>query len=239
MPYQIEDAESGESLDNIVPEEPRHADYKYFDPENIAAPIKEPVIEKPASEIFFRVIGEAFKNYIVTEIDDSIVFVDKHAAHERILFERLKSGQQQLQCQMLLMPVDVMLSYEEYDALVSNKKTAEELGFSFNEKRNSAVSVNGIPAILDGCDVADLTVELAHNFSENKNNPMPEILDDMYHTFACKAAIKANDKNDLKELSSIVRTLLENETIRYCPHGRPVMFKLTKYELEKQFKRIV
>lgn len=239
VPYQIEDAESGESLDNIVPEEPRHTDYKYFDPENITAPIKEPVIEKPASEIFFRVIGEAFKNYIVTEIDDSIVFVDKHAAHERILFERLKSGQQLLQCQMLLMPVDVMLSYEEYDALVSNKKTAEELGFSFNEKRNSAVSVNGIPAILDGCDVADLTVELAHNFSENKNNPMPEILDDMYHTFACKAAIKANDKNDLKELSSIVRTLLENETIRYCPHGRPVMFKLTKYELEKQFKRIV
>ena len=86
-------------------------------------------------------------------------------------------------------------------------------------------------------DVADLTVELAHNFSENKNNPMPEILDDMYHTFACKAAIKANDKNDLKELSSIVRTLLENETIRYCPHGRPVCIELSKYEIEKQFGR--
>ena len=184
-------------------------------------------------------IGEAFKNYIIAEVDDSIIFVDKHAAHERILFERIKSGQQPLQCQMMLVPTDVLLSNEEYDALCANKKTAEQLGFSFEKKYGTTVSVNGIPSVLDGCDVSDLVIELAHNFSDNMNNPMPVILDDMYHTFACKAAIKANDNNSMQELSFIVKTLLENENIRYCPHGRPVMFKLTKYEFEKQFRRIV
>ena len=165
--------------------------------------------------------------------------MDKHAAHERILFEQLKSGEQDLKCQMLLIPVTVMLSNNEYDALVSNKATAEKLGFNFKENRNLSVTVDGVPAILGHCDVADLTIELAHNFSVNYSNPMPVILDEMYHTFACKAAIKANDENDLKELSVIVKNILENDNIRYCPHGRPVMFKITKYELEKQFKRIV
>lgn len=238
VPYSANDSE--ESLNNVPEPQEHREEYKYIAPKPVQdIPPQNIIEEKPDKEIFFRIIGEAFKNYIVTEIDDSIVFVDKHAAHERIIFERLKSGQQQLQCQMLLAPVDVMLSYEEYDALCANRETAENLGFSFTEKENSAVSVSGIPSMLVGCDVSDIVIELAHNFSENRNNPMPEILDDMYHTFACKAAIKANDKNDLKELSEIVRTLLENDNIRYCPHGRPVMFKITKYELEKQFRRIV
>lgn len=238
VPYSANDSE--ESLNNVPQPQEHREEYKYIAPKPAEDTPQQNIIEeKPEKEIFFRIIGEAFKNYIVTEIDDSIVFVDKHAAHERIIFERLKSGQQQLQCQMLLASVDVMLSYEEYDALCANRETAENLGFCFTEKKNSAVSVSGIPSMLVGCDVADIVIELAHNFSENRNNPMPEILDDMYHTFACKAAIKANDKNDLKELSEIVKTLLENDNIRYCPHGRPVMFKITKYELEKQFRRIV
>ena len=140
---------------------------------------------------------------------------------------------------MMLVPIDVMLSYEEFDALIHNKQTAEELGFSFREKRNTSVSVDGIPAMLDGCDPSDLVIELADNFRSNRNNPLPVILDDMYHTFACKAAIKANDENSPAELSEIVRRVLEDDNIRYCPHGRPVVFKLTKYELDKQFRRIV
>ena len=235
LPYTVTSEEHEDNLDSFSPSE-NTKEYKYI---NVTAEKKQPVIEKPDKEVYFRIIGEAFKNYIVAEINDEILFIDKHAAHERILFEKLKSGEQQLQCQMLLMPVTVMLSNDEYDALIANKNTAEKLGFSFSENRNLSVNVTGVPAILDKCDTADLIIELAHNFSINKNNPMPVILDDMYHTFACKAAIKANDKNDLNELSRIVRILIENENIRYCPHGRPVMFKLTKYELEKQFKRIV
>lgn len=231
IPYTVEPPE--DIPEQPIPDIPEHSGgYKYINEQ-------APIIEQPKKEIFFRIIGEAFKEYIIAEVDKEVIFVDKHAAHERILFEKLKAGQQNLQCQMMLEPIDVMLSNEEYDALVQNKQTASDLGFSFTEKRNTSVSVNGIPAMLDGCDPADLIIELASNFSNNRNNPLPVILDDMYHTFACKAAIKANDENSPKELAEIVRTLLENESIRYCPHGRPVMFKITKYELDKQFRRIV
>ncbi len=231
IPYTVEPPE--DIPETPTPDIPEHSGgYKYINEQ-------APIIEQSKKEIFFRIIGEAFKEYIIAEVDKEVIFVDKHAAHERILFEKLKAGQQNLQCQMMLEPIDVMLSNEEYDALVQNKQTAFDLGFSFTEKRNTSVSVNGIPAMLDGCDPADLIIELASNFSNNRNNPLPVILDDMYHTFACKAAIKANDENSPKELAEIVRTLLENESIRYCPHGRPVMFKITKYELDKQFRRIV
>lgn len=233
IPYSVEPPEDIPA--NVKPEIAEHSGgYKYITEQSAA-----PIIEQPKKEIFFRIIGEAFKEYIVAEVDKEIIIVDKHAAHERILFEKLKSGQQNLQCQMMLESVDVMLSNDEFDALIQNKQTAFDLGFSFKENRNTSVSVNGIPAMLDGCDPADLVIELADNFRNNRSNPLPVILDDMYHTFACKAAIKANDENSPIELSEIVRTLLENESIRYCPHGRPVMFKITKYELDKQFRRIV
>lgn len=194
---------------------------------------------EPPKEIYFRVIGEAFKNYIIAEIDSDIVFVDKHAAHERILFEKLKSGRQKLICQLLLQPVEVLLDFEEFNALIQNHELVSEMGFEFEISGASKVSVNGIPSILDGCDPSDLIIELARNLSDNKANPMPEILDDMYHTFACKAAIKANDITSISELSVIVKTILTDERIRYCPHGRPVMFKLSKREIEKQFKRVL
>lgn len=200
---------------------------------------KQVIQPEPQKEIYFRVIGEVFKNYIIAEVEGDIVFIDKHAAHERILFEKLKSGKQKLVCQMLLNSPEVLLDFEEFNALIQNKDFVSEMGFEFEISGSSKVTVNGIPSILDGCDPSDLIIELARNLSDNKANPMPEILDDMYHTFACKAAIKANDINTLSELSVIVKTILTDERIRYCPHGRPVMFKLTKRELEKQFKRIV
>ncbi len=184
-------------------------------------------------------IGEAFKNYIIAEVENDLVFVDKHAAHERILFEKLKSGQQKLVCQLLLQPADVLLDYGEFSALIQNADFVRELGFEFEISGASDVEVKGIPSILDGCDPKDLIIELAKNICENKANPMPEILDDMYHTFACKAAIKANDITSLRELSEIVKIILTDERIRYCPHGRPVMFRLTKREMEKQFKRVL
>ncbi len=232
IPYRIEPLD--EDLPSIPTSTEHGNEYKYINEVNNAQ-----LIEQPKKEIFFRIIGEVFKEYIIAEVDKEIILVDKHAAHERIIFEKLKSKKQNLQCQMMLEPVDVMLSNEEFDALTQNKQIAFELGFSFKEKRNTSVSVNGIPAILDGCDPSDLIIELASNFASNRNNPLPVVLDDMYHTFACKAAIKANDENTQKELAEIVRTILEDENIRYCPHGRPVLFKLTKYELDKQFRRIV
>lgn len=238
--YDNEPAEPAEAslADMNIPE---NSGFKYITEasfEKKAEPVSAPVPE-PAKEIYFRVIGEAFKNYIIAEVDGDIIFVDKHAAHERILFEKLRSGSSKLVCQMLLNSVEVLLDFEEFNALINNTKLVKELGFDFEISGNSKVAVNGIPSILDGCDPVDLIIELAKNISDNKANPMPEILDDMYHTFACKAAIKANDITSIAELSEIVKTILTDERIRYCPHGRPVMFKLSKRELEKQFKRVL
>ena len=237
IPYNMSsETDTGdEPIEQLKPAE--NVQFRYIS-ENSFEKKKEVPKEQP-KEIYFRVIGEAFKNYIIAEVENDMVFIDKHAAHERILFEKLKSGQQKLVCQLLLQPADVLLDYEEFSALVQNGDFVRELGFEFEVSGASDVEVKGIPSILDGCDPKDLIIELARNISENKANPMPEILDDMYHTFACKAAIKANDKNTLSELSVIVRTILTDERIRYCPHGRPVMFKLTKRELEKQFKRVL
>ena len=237
VPYDI----PNENISNEIPIEQlqpvEDMQFKYISEASFEK--KKEVPPEPQKEIYFRVIGEVFKNYIIAEVEGDIVFVDKHAAHERILFEKLKSGRQKLVCQMLLNSPEVLLDFEEFNALIQNKDFVSEMGFEFEISGSSKVIVNGIPSILDGCDPSDLIIELARNLSDNKANPMPEILDDMYHTFACKAAIKANDNNTLSELSVIVKTILTDKRIRYCPHGRPVMFKLTKRELEKQFKRIV
>lgn len=236
VPYDIPpDIDGDEPIEQLKPAE--NQQFRYIS-ENSFEKKKEVPKEQP-KEIYFRVIGEAFKNYIIAEVEDDMVFIDKHAAHERILFEKLKSGQQKLVCQLLLQPADVLLDYGEFSALIQNADFVRELGFEFEISGASDVEVKGIPSILDGCDPKDLIIELAKNICENKANPMPEILDDMYHTFACKAAIKANDITSLRELSEIVKIILTDERIRYCPHGRPVMFRLTKREMEKQFKRVL
>lgn len=238
IPYEMPKESSAEEvpIEQLPPAE--SMDFKYISEASFEKKEETPAPEPP-KEIYFRVIGEAFKNYIIAEVEGDIIFVDKHAAHERILFEKLRSGSQKLVCQLLLQSEEVLLDFEEFNALIQNADFVRELGFEFEISGNSKVSVLGIPSILDGCEPKDLIIELARNISDNKANPMPEILDDMYHTFACKAAIKANDITSLKELSEIVRTILTDERIRYCPHGRPVMFKLSKRELEKQFKRVL
>lgn len=235
IPYNVH-SDGEPDIEQLEPAEDKT--FKYISEASFEKKSPEPPKEPP-KEVYFRVIGEAFKNYIIAEIEGDIIFVDKHAAHERILFEKLKSGNQKLVCQLLLQPEEALLDHEEFSALIQNKELVRELGFEFEISGQSSISVTGVPTILDGCSPEELIIELARNISENKTNPMPEILDDMYHTFACKAAIKANDITSLRELSEIVRTILTDERIRYCPHGRPVMFKLSKRELEKQFKRIV
>lgn len=232
-------------VEEAVNEQPKEQEsehvtgFKYINAKSLQKK-SEPVIEVPEKkEIPVRLIGEAFKLYVIAECGNEVIFIDKHAAHERILFEKLKSGHQNLSCQMLLAPRELMLEYSEYDALEENSAAVSNLGFDIGFVKPPIVSVKGIPAMLDACEADDLVMELARNFLEHKHNPMPEIMDDMYHTFACKAAIKANDDSSPKELMWLVKEVLSRDDIRYCPHGRPVMFKLTKYDFDKQFKRIV
>lgn len=230
-----------EAIDNLKAE-PVKQDFKYIDnnafkEHNEAEKPAEK--EEPPKEIFFRIIGEAFKNYAIAEVEDGILIVDKHAAHERIRFEDLRSGREHLTAQLLLVPEELVLDYGEYDALVKNLRVCADLGFDIEADTAPKVIIKGIPTVLEKNDAGEIVCELAQNFAAHRHDPLPEILDDMYHTIACHGAIRANDKTDPEELKYLVSQILSDDRIRYCPHGRPVMFKLTKKELEKQFRRIV
>ena len=230
-----------EAIENLKAE-PVKQEFKYIDnnafKEHSEAPKPEEK-EEPPKDIFFRIIGEAFKNYAIAEVEDGILIVDKHAAHERIRFENLRSGREHLTAQLLLVPEELVLDYGEYDALVKNLRVCADLGFDIEADKAPRVIIKGIPTVLDKRDAGETVCELAQNFAAHRHDPLPEILDDMYHTIACHGAIRSGDSTDPEELKYLVSQILSDERIRYCPHGRPVMFKLTKRELEKQFRRIV
>lgn len=238
--------EEGIPIEKLVPNE-EISEFKYINQQSFQPRAEETVTEEnipqepPAYKRtpVYRLIGEAFRTYIVAEMDDDIIFVDKHAAHERMNFEKFRSGEVKLSCQLLLAPVDVRLTYSQYDAVCEHIGQVRELGFDIETGNTPVIRVKGIPSVLDMCDAEDIAYELAKNLDENRHDPMPEILDDMLHTIACKASVRANDINSEKELKVILDRIFSDEKIRYCPHGRPVMFRLTKKELEKQFKRIV
>ena len=199
---------------------------------------EEPIqnqVKKTEKDII--VLGEAFKNYILAQADNNLIIIDKHAAHERVLFEKLKKGVGKLDQQYLLTPVEMLLNVSEFDALYENSENLTDLGFVFNFDNKPFVKLEAVPSFVSELDFDEVITEIARNFMMNKHNPQTHYFDDMLHTMACKAAIKANDNNLTEELQYLTDEIFSDNTIRHCPHGRPVMFKISKYELEKQFKR--
>lgn len=199
-----------------------------------------PIPEEPAAEEepLPKVIGEAFENYILAETADQLVIFDKHAAHERVIFERLKSGRAKEYQQLLLSKGNTMLAMEEFDALERNQPLLEQMGFAFDFSHPPYAQATAVPSFLKEWNLDDVVIELAHNLAIGKVDPKPHDIDDLLHTIACKSAIKAHDRNDRTELQALVNEVYRNPAIRHCPHGRPVMFVIKKYELEKQFKRV-
>lgn len=192
---------------------------------------KPPIEEKQVTYI-----GEAFKTYIIAEMDNELYFIDKHAAHERINFENLKKTQK-IEVQPLLTPVAVTLTGNDYSAIVDNLDIIADAGFEIEDFGNMSVIVAAIPAMLTKCDVSSLVNELAATLLESGSASLP-VLERIFHTVACKAAIKAGNTNDKYELERLAKRVLNDKDIMYCPHGRPVAIKLTEKEIEKQFGRI-
>lgn len=206
----------------------------YEQPKNIVSVDiqKEPEEEKPV----IKVIGEAFATYIVVQMEESIYLIDKHAAHERILFNELQK-RQKVHIQALLTPLSVSLAREEYDALINNLSLLEKSGFEVEDFGNSTVVVRAIPSFLSGEDISSLMSEIADKLL-NKGTAITDRQDDIFHTVACKAAIKAGWRTTLPEMQDLAEKVLYSKEIMYCPHGRPVAFEIKKKELEKQFGRI-
>ncbi len=192
------------------------------------------VLEEELPEI--RLIGEAFRTYIVVECENSIFMIDKHAAHERILFNKLKK-EQTAETQQLLAPITVRLSKIEHEALISNVDLLEKSGFEVEDFGNSSIIVRAVPSTLLKEDVSNIVNEVAEALLV-KNNVEIEALDRLYHTVACKAAIKAGYHTTNTELLDLAKKVLFDKDVMYCPHGRPVAYELKKSDLEKQFGRI-
>ena len=192
------------------------------------------VYEEEKPEITF--IGEAFSTYIIVQMNDSIFMIDKHAAHERIIFNRLQK-EQKTEVQVLLSPVAVSLTKEEYAAVTDNTSLLAASGFEIEDFGNSSVLVRTVPAYLTGEDISSLISEAAQSLI-TAGAVTNERADRLFHTVACKAAIKAGSKTSATEMLSLAEKVLSSKEIMYCPHGRPVAFEIKKRELEKQFGRI-
>jgi len=185
-----------------------------------------------------RLIGEAFKTYILCEYDGKLYIIDKHAAHERILFNKLRETKKEDARQVLLAPVQIPLSREEYHGILSNLDVFQTCGFLIEDFGSNCVVVRECPMLLETDDVQDVVLEIAENLLRQKTDVQAEKINRIYETAACKAAIKAGNKNSTAELKALAERVLYHDDVRYCPHGRPVLIEMSRYDLEKQFGRI-
>ena len=189
---------------------------------------------EPKPEIKF--IGEVFKTYILAELDGELYFIDKHAAHERILYEELKKSTKP-ETQVLLTPESIVLSKEDYDIVISAENELMEIGFEIEDFGNGTLLIRAIPSVLLGENLSSVISEIAESL-RIKGKPDAYKLDDVYHRIACRAAVKAGNTTTSLEAKALAERVLSNKDIMYCPHGRPVAVKMSKREIEKQFGRI-
>lgn len=230
--------------ENVAPERDIPKEFKYINNESFRK--KEGIIEEEENltiegtidNIEVNIIGELFKTYVIAQVEEDVIVVDKHAAHERLLYERIKKDKQIGNGQILLSPIEITLTKDEFDAIVDNEEIVRQMGFGFSISSNGKIKVSEVPTTLTKGDCELILSEIASNIIASKDDISPAILDALYHSISCKAAIKANDSNDTAELKSLVEQVFSDPHLRYCPHGRPTMVVLTKKQLEKLFGRI-
>lgn len=186
-----------------------------------------------------RYVGEIFRTYILAERGDEICIIDKHAAHERQLFEKLAAHYGDVPSQLLLEPLVVELSAEEKTALLTNLDLLESAGLEVSDFGGSSVCLRSVPADVEQGSAEDLLVELAAKLAHGSRDALNERTEWVLHSISCRAAIKAGDHTSPQELMALAEKILSGEVPPFCPHGRPCVLKLTRKELEKQFGRIV
>lgn len=218
-------------------------------PQPVARPAEkkeEVAISSPVSEVeqtvipvkaSVRVIGEWLRTYILAEMNGCLFIIDKHAAHERIIYNSLKDNER-VDEQILLSPVSVALSREEHSAVMEHIELLRQAGMEVEDFGGSTILVRSFPMILSGEDVDGTLREVAAGFVNGDHAVRSSKLDWIYHSSACRAATKAGDTTSMPELISLAERVLLDDSVRYCPHGRPVCIEMTKADIEKQFGRI-
>ena len=207
-------------------------------PVQVSTP-EEPVqtaVELPKA-LPYRVVGEVLDTYIIIEQGEEVLFLDKHAAHERILFERLKESTSPVMAQVLLTPMTLNLTSEEAAAVLEYSELLRQYGYEAEDFGSGTVLLRQIPADLDETQAKAALEDLAQQLLDGSAKDPAAMRDYLLHTIACKAAIKAGYHTEPTERDALVKQVMERDDIKYCPHGRPVITTLTKGQLEKQFMR--
>ncbi|MHB8065328.1 MAG: DNA mismatch repair endonuclease MutL, partial [Ruminiclostridium sp.] len=229
-------------LKQVSYSEPENNTNDYVHPNQVLCSESESKPEKADLELAdMKYIGQAFSTYIILQNGEELVLVDQHAAHERILYEKLKTKyeSQENTTQLLLEPVVIQLQAYELDTIKAKEEIFNKIGFVFDDFGNNSIIIRGIPYLIEGYSPKDIFLELTDKLQGSVKPITTPLADEIIHTIACKAAIKANKKLDNKEVQQLL-TELANTGRRYtCPHGRPTVIRLTKYEIEKMFKRII
>ena len=198
--------------------------------------IDEPILKE--EEQNYKFIGEAFSTYVILENKDEIILIDKHAAHERLIYEKLKKENRNITAQMLLTPMTLNLDKDEYAAIVQNLDILMNAGFDIEDFGLGTVLLRSAPTYLEKGDIKSSIIEIAEHILQNKSDLNTEYLDWIYHNIACRAAIKAGEKQQRQELIELVKDLNKNPNLKHCPHGRPIYISITKKDIEKQFGRM-
>ena len=215
-----------------VPEQENTEDQEVL-PGSFEAAREEKTVSPPVD---YKVFGEIFSTYILCRIGSEFVLIDKHAAHERILYNRLKSQGETLERQMLLSPVPVSLSREEHQFALENQEKLLQLGFEADDFGGSTIAVRSVPALMAEVSPGELFMDALEGLLHSHSGVTAA--DEILHRMACRSAVKGGDHNTTEELERVVQTIIQDENVRYCPHGRPVMVRFTRRELEKLFGRI-
>ncbi len=257
--YQPETKRSYSAADSIyappvVKKQPAvNIDISVVDPETIrvSKPVETtvlPEVIKPAMPMSedalnnevekAQVVGELFDTYIVAQQGDEMLLIDKHAAHERLIYEQLKKEHAENVRQLLLQPVTTALAKEDYGALLEHLDAVEQVGFRVEDFGSGTVLIREVPIHLNQHDAAQTIAEIAHKLARLHQDITPEFMDQLYHSVACRSAIKAHDKSHTIELEKILQLLAEQPELKHCPHGRPICAVLSKHDLEKMFGRI-
>lgn len=193
------------------------------------------------ARIRHRIIGQLFDTYWLVEYDNKFYIIDQHAAHEKVLYERFIKdfSKKEMLSQMVSPPTLVSLNLQESNLLKANLETFRELGFEISEFGGKEYSIHAVPANIYGISVKDFFIQILDSLEQEHVSKTPDILADRIATAACKAAVKGNNRLSIKEADALIDELLSLENPYNCPHGRPTIISMTKYELEKKFKRIV
>ncbi len=224
-----------ESTDDIpLPEAPPIKDdgFKFINTQPVRV---EKIAEPTPEKISVRVIGEFLRTYILCEVGEELIIIDKHAAHERIRFEKLKK-EFITTSQLLIDKTELKLSAAEYEALHEYYEYVEQSGIELVFSDDCVVQITAMPSVIS-CPPTEMVADVARRLMNAATEQKSALFDDMLHTMACKSAIKAHDKTDIIELQALAERVINDRTIRFCPHGRPVMTSLSKYKIEHFFNR--